>query len=68
MNPTEIAITRKFNLGNYQTMDIKVSAGLNVGEDTVQAFHALEKLIMDYWEARASNLVAKEISKKETQT
>ena len=66
MNPTEISITRKFNLGNYQTMDIKISAGLNVGEDTIHALHALEKLIMDYWEGRASNLVAKEIGKKET--
>jgi hypothetical protein len=64
MKPQAIAITRKFNLGNYQTMDITVQASLNEGEDPVQALHALEKLIMDYWEGRTSSLVSKQIGEK----
>jgi hypothetical protein len=52
MKPTEIAITRKFNLGNYQTMDVTVKASLNEGEDPIQSLHALERLITDYWNAR----------------
>jgi predicted Zn-dependent protease with MMP-like domain len=64
MKPQAIAITRKFNLGNYQTMDITVQASLNEGEDPVQALHALEKLIMDYWEGKASSLISKQIGEK----
>jgi predicted Zn-dependent protease with MMP-like domain len=63
MKPTEIAITRKFNLGNYQTMDITVKASLGEGEDPVQALHALERLIMDYWDGRASSLVSRQVGR-----
>jgi len=59
MKPTEIAITRKFNLGNYQTMDINVKGSLNENEDVVKALHELEKLIMDFWNERTDNLVKK---------
>ncbi|MGQ9641849.1 MAG: hypothetical protein ACUVUF_06975 [Candidatus Bathycorpusculaceae bacterium] len=66
MKPVEIAITRKFNLGNYQTIDTNVKASLNEGEDTVKALHELEKVIMDFWEGRTSNLIAKQIGKEKT--
>jgi len=63
MKPKNIAITRKFNLGNYQTMDIHVEASLNENEDVVKAIGELEKLIMDYWEGRTDRLV--KMAKKE---
>jgi hypothetical protein len=59
MKPQTIAITRKFNLGNYQTMDIHVEASLNEGENPINALHELERIINDYWEGRTDRLVAK---------
>ena len=57
MQPVEIAITRKFNLGNYQNMDIHVEASLDDGENPVKALHELEKIINDYWEDRTDKLL-----------
>jgi methyl coenzyme M reductase subunit D len=63
MIPIEISINRKFNIGNYQTVDVTVKASLNYGEDAVKALHELEKIIMDYWEGRTEKLVS--MAKKE---
>ena len=59
MKPIEIAITRKFNLGNYQTIDVHVSASLDEGEDPKVALKALEKIINDWWEGRTQELLQK---------
>ena len=64
MKPQIIKITRKFNLGNYQTVDCHVEASLDEGENPVEAFKQLEKIVNDYWEGRTQNLVS--IAKKET--
>ncbi len=58
MKPQIIAITRKFNLGNYQTMDIHVEASVNENENVVDALMELEKLIMDFWEGKTDKLVS----------
>jgi len=63
MIPIEISINRKFNIGNYQTIDVTVKGSLNYGEDAVKALHELEKIIMDYWEGRTEKLVS--MAKKE---
>jgi len=63
MIPIEISINRKFNIGNYQTIDVTVKGSLNYGEDPVKALHELEKIIMDYWEGRTEKLVS--MAKKE---
>ena len=63
MKPTEIEITRKFNLGNYQTIDYTVKATLDQNEDAKQALANLEKIINDYWEGRTATLVS--LAKKE---
>jgi len=63
MKPRIIAITRKFNLDNYQTMDILVEASLDEGENPVVALGNLEKIINDYWEDRTDKLVS--MAKKE---
>ena len=57
MKPQTIGITRKFNLGNYQTMDIHVEASLNEGENPIAALHELERIINDFWEGRTEKLV-----------
>jgi len=64
MKPQTIAITRKFNLGNYQTMDIHVEATLNEGENPINALHELERIINDFWEGRSSSLLAKQIGEE----
>jgi len=63
MKPTEIGITRKFNLGNFQTIDFHIEASLDDGENPVEALGKLEKIINDYWEGRTATLVS--IAKKE---
>jgi len=56
MKPQNISITRKFNLGNYQTIDIHVEASLNEGENPISALHELERIINDYWADRTDKL------------
>jgi len=58
MRVTEIAVTRKFNLGNYQTIDFHVEASLDTDEDPVEALRRLEKVINDYWEGRTDKLLS----------
>jgi len=56
MKVTEIAITRKFNIGNYQTIDIHVRASIDQNEDPIQSIANLEKIINDYWSDRTEKL------------
>lgn len=58
MKPQQIAVTRKFNLGNYQTIDFHVEASLDEGENPVNALRLLEKIINDYYEGRMDGLVS----------
>ena len=58
-----IHVTRKFNLGNYQTIDFHVEASLDEGENPVEALGKLEKIVNDYWEGRTATLVS--MAKKE---
>jgi uncharacterized protein YggL (DUF469 family) len=58
VKPHEIAITRKFNLGNYQTIDFHIEASLDEGENAVNALRELEKIINDYYEGRMDGLVS----------
>jgi hypothetical protein len=58
MKVTEIAVTRKFNLGNYQTVDYHVVASLDSADDPKESLKNAEKIINDYWEGRTNALVA----------
>ena len=62
MKPHTIHVTRKFNLGNYQTIDLHVEASLDEGENPIEALGKL-KIVNDYWEGRTATLVS--IAKKE---
>ena len=64
MKVENLAITRKFNIGNYQTIDIHVEASLNETDNPIEKLHELEKLIMDFWEGRTSNLATQKIGEK----
>jgi hypothetical protein len=63
MKPHTIHVTRKFNLGNYQTVDYHIEASLDENENPIEAFKTLEKIINDYWEGRTQCLVS--MTKKE---
>lgn len=64
MKVKEVAIGRKYNLGNYENMDIHVTASVGENENPVEVLQALEKVIMDYWSGRTSTLIAKNIGKE----
>ena len=49
MKVKEIFIARKFNLGNYENMDIRITASIDDTEDAVEALHKVEEVIADYW-------------------
>lgn len=63
MKVTEVWVTRKYNLGNYQTIDYHVEASLNEGDDPKECLKLVEKIINDYWEGRTNALLA--VAKKE---
>ena len=65
MKVTEIAITRKFNIGNYQTVDIHVRGSVDSNENPIEALANLEKIINDYWEQRTDKLLQKAKAPKE---
>ena len=52
MRVTEVAVTRKFNLGNYQTIDFHVEASLDSADLAELCLARLEKIINDYWTER----------------
>jgi len=52
-----IYVTRKFNLGNYQTVDYHVEASLDENENPIETLERLEKIINDYWAGRTEKLM-----------
>lgn len=49
MKVKEVFVARKFNLGNYENMDIRITASVDDNEDAVEALHKVEKVIAEYW-------------------
>ena len=39
----EVSFRRKFNLGNYETMDIELTATVSPGEDAAEVVKALDR-------------------------
>ena len=52
INITEVHFTRKFNLGNYETMDIGYVATVAPGQKPEDAIRALDKETTKYRKAR----------------
>jgi hypothetical protein len=46
MKVTDIRISRKFNLGNYETIDIGATAELDFGESFDEGFRKLDALVL----------------------
>ena len=43
MKIKEVTFTRKFNLGNYETMDVSLTATIGPEDDVDETFRALDK-------------------------
>ena len=43
MEIKEVSFRRKFNLGNYETMDIELTATVSPGEDAADVVKALDR-------------------------
>lgn len=58
-------MSRKYNLGNYQTLDLQLEADLEPSEDAKETMSTLEQMINDYYQCRTPNLVSLVPTKKE---
>lgn len=54
MKPTAISINRKFNLGNYETLDVGLEATLTEQDNPLDAFRQLENMTELYLQNRLS--------------
>ena len=43
MEIREVSFRRKFNLGNYETMDVELTATVSPGEDPAEVVKALDR-------------------------
>jgi len=49
-------VGRKYNIGNYQSIDLFLEAVVEKGDDPVEVLKALEKQIHDYYMGRHAEL------------
>ena len=48
MKITEVKFTRKFNLGNYETMDVGLVATIGEGDDPIDTLKRLDQYTVAY--------------------
>jgi hypothetical protein len=48
----EISFRRKFNLGNYETVDIELVATIGPGQDALEVLKALDAKTIEYRKSR----------------
>lgn len=68
MKVTHILVSRKYNLGNYQTLDLQLEADLEQDEEPKKCMTLLEQMINDYYQGRTANLASLVPSKREAST
>ncbi len=56
MQVKEIAITRIFNIGNYENVRYEVRVALDSVDEPVTTIQNAEKLITEYWENKSKGL------------
>jgi len=59
LKPDRVAVSRKYNIGAYQTIDYHVEAILDERENPRQALKELELMIIDYWDGRNEALMSR---------
>jgi hypothetical protein len=55
MNPTirEVSFRRKFNLGNYETMDVELVATTTPDQNPIEVLKALDAKTIEFRKARS---------------
>jgi len=62
---THVLVRRKYNLGNYQTLDLQLEADIEPLEKPREILKQLETMIQDYYQGRTTNLASLVPTKKE---
>ena len=65
MNVTHVLVRRKYNLGNYQTLDLQLEADIEPLEKPREILKQLETMIQDYYQGRTENLASLVPTKEE---
>jgi hypothetical protein len=60
MQVKEIAITRIFNIGNYENIRYEVRVALDIIDEPKASILSAERIISEYWEKRSTELKAHE--------
>jgi len=60
-----VVVRRKFNLGNYQTLDFELEATLQPNENPKEALLKTEQIILEAYQGRPSMVIAQKIGVKE---
>ena len=53
MEIKEVSFRRKFNLGNYETLDIELVATVGPGQDAMEVLRALDAKTIEYRKNRS---------------
>jgi len=64
VKPDRVCYTRKFNIGNYESITVHVEGSIGENETVESALAELEQMVMNWWQGKPTTKICKEIGKK----